>query len=433
MKIVKKIRKKRRKLIRRFFKSPIKKRLAQYSKTHPRFRKCWKKILYTKRRIYYWWRGLGVTPDEKTVVFNSFNGKTYGCSPKAVYEYMLTQDEFKDWTFIWAFKNAKKHRFLEENPNTIVVKQTARVYEKKLIRAKYWITNYRVPDHVWPQKDQVYVQCWHGTPLKRLGYDLETSENAIDSIADIRKKYAMDAEKFNYILSPSGFASEKFTSAWNLKETKMEDKVMEIGYPRNDFLINHTQEDIRMIKEKLEIPEDKKVILYAPTWRENQHLPGEGYQFQLPADFKRWREVLGEEYVVLFRAHYFISNSFDFEAFQGFVYDVSQMDDINPLYLAADVLITDYSSVFFDYANLRRPILFFMYDYEQYKHEMRDFYFDIHMLPGPVLMNQEEVLKTLKNLPDIVDKYEKKYAEFNNVFNPHRERCSEKYLREWMR
>ena len=143
--------------------------------------------------------------------------------------------------------------------------------------------------------------------------------------------------------------------------------------------------------------------------------------------------MLGGEYVVLFRAHYFISNSFDFEAFQGFVYDVSQMDDINPLYLAADVLITDYSSVFFDYANLRRPILFFMYDYEQYKHEMRDFYFDIHMLPGPVLMNQEEVLKTLKNLPDMVDKYEKKYAEFNNVFNPHRERCSEKYLREWMR
>lgn len=150
-------------------------------------------------------------------------------------------------------------------------------------------------------------------------------------------------------------------------------------------------------------------------------------------DFKRWREVLGDEYVILFRAHYFISNSFDFVAFSGFVYDVSQMDDINPLYLATDVLITDYSSVFFDYANLRRPILFFMYDYEQYKHEMRDFYFDIHMLPGPVLMDQEEVLKTLKNLPDVVDKYEKKYVEFNNVFNPHREQCSEKYLREWMK
>ena len=233
--------------------------------------------------------------------------------------------------------------------------------------------------------------------------------------------------------SPSEFYSEKIASAFHLKEEGKEQVLLEMGYPRNDDLVKFSDMDCEKARQELRIPKGKKVILYAPTWRENQHLPGEGYQFQLPVDFKRWREVLGGEYVVLFRAHYFISNSFDFEAFQGFVYDVSQMDDINPLYLAADVLITDYSSVFFDYANLRRPILFFMYDYEQYKHEMRDFYFDIHMLPGPVLMNQEEVLKTLKNLPDMVDKYEKKYAEFNNVFNPHRERCSEKYLREWMR
>ena len=233
--------------------------------------------------------------------------------------------------------------------------------------------------------------------------------------------------------SPSGFYSEKIASAFHLKEEGKEQVLLELGYPRNDELVAVTDAACKNMRRTLGIPEGKKVILYAPTWRENQHLPGEGYQFQLPVDFKRWREVLGDEYVILFRAHYFISNSFDFVAFSGFVYDVSQMDDINPLYLAADVLITDYSSVFFDYANLRRPILFFMYDYEQYKHEMRDFYFDIHMLPGPVLMDQEEVLKTLKNLPDVVDKYEKKYVEFNNVFNPHREQCSEKYLREWMK
>ena len=400
MKIIKKIRKKRRKLIRRFFKSPIKKRLAQYSKTHPRFRKCWKKILYTKRRIYYWWRGLSVTPDEKTVVFNSFNGKTYGCSPKAVYEYMLTQDEFKDWTFIWAFKNAKKHRFLEENPNTIVVKQTARVYEKKLIRAKYWITNYRVPDHVWPQKDQVYVQCWHGTPLKRLGYDLETSENAIDSIADIRKKYAMDAEKFNYILSPSGFASEKFTSAWNLKETKMEDKVMEIGYPRNDFLINHTQEDIRMIKEKLEIPEDKKVILYAPTWRDNQHEAGTGFTYDLNVDFDALRQELGDEYVILFRVHYLVASKFSFDDYEGFIYNVSNYDDINHLYLIADLLITDYSSVFFDYGILKKPMLFYMYDLEDYKDSIRGFYFGIDKLPGKIITKEEELPDAIRDSID---------------------------------
>ena len=265
-------------------------------------------------------------------------------------------------------------------------------------------------------------------------YRIIKQKEAKDEEGNILKEEGLLA-----VIWPEPFAYEKTQDA--LKTTQLfpfseegkEQVLLEMGYPRNDDLVKFSDMDCEKARQELRIPKGKKVILYAPTWRENQHLPGEGYQFQLPVDFKRWREVLGEEYVVLFRAHYFISNSFDFEAFQGFVYDVSQMDDINPLYLAADVLITDYSSVFFDYANLRRPILFFMYDYEQYKHEMRDFYFDIHMLPGPVLMNQEEVLKTLKNLPDMVDKYEKKYAEFNNVFNPHRERCSEKYLREWMR
>ena len=344
---------------------------------------------------------------------------------------MLTQDEFKDWTFIWAFKNAKKHRFLEENPNTIVVKQTARVYERKLIRAKYWITNYRVPDHVWPQKDQVFVQCWHGTPLKRLGYDLETSENAIDSIADIRKKYAMDAEKFNYILSPSGFASEKFTSAWNLKETKMEDKVMEIGYPRNDFLINHTQEDIRMIKEKLEIPEDKKVILYAPTWRDNQHEAGTGFTYDLNVNFDALRQELGDEYVILFRVHYLVASKFSFDDYEGFIYNVSNYDDINHLYLIADLLITDYSSVFFDYGILKKPMLFYMYDLEDYKDSIRGFYFGIDKLPGKIITKEEELPDAIR---DSIDNfvYDDKYREFNETFSKREDGQASRRFVDWV-
>ena len=237
-----------------------------------------------------------------------------------------------------------------------------------------------------------------------LGDELDHYAEKNGSLLEVQENYLEETKRVTHMPSPSEFYSEKIASAFHLKEEGKEQVLLEMGYPRNDDLVKFSNMDCEKARQELRIPKGKKVILYAPTWRENQHLPG-----------------------------YFISNSFDFEAFQGFVYDVSQMDDINPLYLAADVLITDYSSVFFDYANLRRPILFFMYDYEQYKHEMRDFYFDIHMLPGPVLMNQEEVLKTLKNLPNMVDKYEKKYAEFNNVFNPHRERCSEKYLREWMR
>ena len=131
---------------------------------------------------------------------------------------------------------------------------------------------------------------------------------------------------------------------------------MEIGYPRNDFLINHTQEDIRMIKEKLEIPEDKKVILYAPTWRDNQHEAGTGFTYDLNVNFDALRQELGDEYVILFRVHYLVASKFSFDDYEGFIYNVSNYDDINHLYLIADLLITDYSSVFFDFAYIKTSL-----------------------------------------------------------------------------
>lgn len=416
MKMKRKLKRKWRKFLRKYFKRPLKKKIGEYGKKHPCFRKAWRRTLYLKRRLYYWWRSRKAVPDEKTIVFNSFNGKTYGCSPKAVYEYMISHEEFDDWNFIWAFKNAKKHKFLEKNPNTKVIRQTARIYERKLAKAKYWITNYRMPDHVWPKQEQVYVQCWHGTPLKRLGYDLQTSENAIDSIADILRKYDTDAKKFSYILSPSHFASEKFISAWNLKENHMEDKVMEVGYPRNDFLLNYKPQDVVDIKEKLGIPQDKKVILYAPTWRDNQHESGVGFTYDLNLDFEKLRQELGEEYVIVFRVHYLVASKFSFKDFEGFIYNASNYDDINHLYLIADLLITDYSSVFFDYGILKKPILFYMYDLDDYKDSIRGFYFGIDKLPGRIITEEEELPGAIRDsIEHFV--YDEKYAAFNEMFS----------------
>ena len=161
---------------------------------------------------------------------------------------------------------------MEENKNTSIVKQGTKEYEKCMQKAKYWIFNYRVADHQYPKKNQIYVQCWHGTPLKKLGYDLENTDNAMNSKKEIRFKYKTDAKKINYFLSPSKFATERFISAWNLKEIKKEGCIIEEGYPRNDFLYNYTKQDLSKIKEKLNINNiNKKVILYAPTWRDNQH------------------------------------------------------------------------------------------------------------------------------------------------------------------
>lgn len=95
------------------------------------------------------------------------------------------------------------------------------------------------------------------------------------------------------------------------------------------------------------MPSDKKIILYAPTWRDDQHQAGVGYTYKTEVKFDLLKEKLQEDYIILFRAHYLVANSFDFEKYQGFIYNVSEVDNINELYVVADLLITDYSSVFF--------------------------------------------------------------------------------------
>lgn len=398
-------------------KKEIKTLLMNIVKKNLMFRKISRRILYTFRYIIYRTRGFGQNVDDKLILFSTFNGKSYSDSPKAIYLYLLSNDKYKDYKFIWTFKEPEDYRFLEKNKNTSIVKQGTKEYEKCMQKAKYWIFNYRVADHQYPKKNQIYVQCWHGTPLKKLGYDLENTENVLNSKKEIRFKYKTDAKKINYFLSPSKFATEKFISAWNLKEIKKEGCIIEEGYPRNDFLYNYTKRDVSKIKEKLNINDiKKKVILYAPTWRDNQHQSGVGYTYKTEIDFEKLQKELGQDYIILFRAHYLVANEFGFEKFKGFIYDVSKFDDINELYIVSDMLITDYSSVFFDYANLKRPIIFYMYDFEQYKDSIRGFYIDLKKLPGSITKTEDELIKEIKKMNNSF-KYNKIYEEFNKKYN----------------
>lgn len=394
----------------------LKKVARAIAKRNPALRKIMRHMVNYVRGMRYRLRTANIQTDDKIIVFNAFNGKSYTCTPKAVYEYMVASGKYEDYKFVWVVRDMEKYAFLEENPNTTIVKNRTKEYERALASAKYWICNYRIYDYIYPKADQYYVQCWHGTPLKRLGYDIEHSDNAMNSQQEIRDKYRTDAEKFSFILSPSAFASEKFISAWNLAETGQADKVVEVGYPRDDFMINFTEEDVKRIKESLELPADKKILLYAPTWRDNQHSAGVGYVYSNPVDFGKLRESLSDEWVILFRAHYLVANAFDFDEYEGFVYNVSKYDDINDLYVISDMLITDYSSVFFDYANLKRPVLYYMYDLEYYKDELRGFYIELSELPGPIIEKEEDLIPAIRKL-DREFKYDEKYQRFNKRFN----------------
>ncbi|HHW94770.1 MAG TPA: CDP-glycerol glycerophosphotransferase family protein [Mogibacterium sp.] len=352
--------------------------------------------------------------DEKKVYFQTFSGRGYSDSPKAIYEYMMAAPEYRDYSFVWSFKEPVNFQFLE-NERTKIVKFRSKEDNKELRTAKYWISNYRMLDHQHPRKKQVYVQCWHGTPLKRLGYDLIKSDNSMNSLEEIREKYRTDAAKFSYIISPSPFTTEKFTTAWNLEETGQTHKIIEEGYPRNDRLINTTPEERKALREKKGV-EGKKVILYAPTWRDNQHTSGEGYTYKSEVDFDKLYSDLGDEYIILFRAHYLVANSFDFDRYKGFVRDVSGYNEINDLYIVSDILITDYSSVFFDFANLRKPMIFYMYDLEEYANELRGFYIDLEELPGPIITDGALLAEEIRKCVD--KKADEKYERFCKKYNP---------------
>lgn len=355
--------------------------------------------------------------DSKLVIFETFMGRQYGDNPRAIYEYMLTDPRFSDYRFVWILNDPDKLAHVADPSRTEAAALRSGRYYELYAKAGYVITNSNLDYGIIKRPGQVFLQTWHGTPLKKLRCDIEaTSGNAINSLEEIYSKNNLDVVRYDYFISPSAFASEKFASAFRLTQLGMEHILIETGYPRNDLLYHFDEEFVREQKRALGIPEDKKVILYAPTFRDNQH-NGAGYVYDLALDFDRLQKEFGDEYVILLRVHYFVARQFNFDQAKGFVYDVSSLDDITPLYTMTDLLITDYSSVFFDYANLGRPMVFYMYDKEAYADDIRGFYIDLEELPGPIAETEDELIGAIRSAEQDAPLYEEKYRKFREKYN----------------
>lgn len=363
-----------------------------------------------------------VETDPKLVVFESFQGRSYSCSPKAIYEYMISCSEFADYKYVWVFRDLPAHGNFPEN--TTLVEFDSREAFEAYSKAGTWIVNSRLRDFLEPREDQRYIQCWHGTPLKKIGCDIECAGNATSTVEEIHEEYTKDAGKIHKFISPSDYTTEKLRTAFNLEAIGKADAIIQQGYPRNDALFNTSEETVLKIREYFNIPENKKVVLYCPTFRDNQH-DSNGYSLEIGMDFASLREKFGEDIVILFRAHYFIADKFDFNKYDGFVVNVSDYDDINHLFLISDILVTDYSSVFFDFANLNKPMIFYLYDFQDYKANIRDFYFGTAMLPGITVHDQTklekavyDILNDMKKGGDGLMRYKNAITMFNKRYNP---------------
>ncbi|MGX8773439.1 MAG: CDP-glycerol glycerophosphotransferase family protein [Bacillota bacterium] len=395
----------------------LKKHIRNYLKKHPGLRILVRKYYGSYKENKYLRRAKGAQIDDRLVLFETFMGRQYGCNPRAIYERMLKDPRFDDYRLVWAFIDPAKASEFEALGRAEIVKMKSKEYFDVCARAKYIITNSNLDNRIAKREGQVFLQTWHGTPLKRLRCDIRAEEgNANNTLEEIRMRNDIDVVRYDYFISPSAFCTGVFTSAFNLRELGKEDILIETGYPRNDLLFSFDEAYAARVRAELGIPEGKKVILYAPTFRDNKH-DGSGYVYDTHLDFDRLRSSLGDEYVVLFRAHYFIANEFDFGRYKGFVYDVSKHDDITPLYTVADLLITDYSSVFFDFANLGRPMLFYMYDLDEYADDIRGFYIDIDEIPGPIIKNEDELPDAIRSLTDGGFARNEKYMRFNEKYN----------------
>src|SRR5690606_36606293 len=212
-----------------------------------------------------------------------------------------------------------------------------------------------------------------------------------------KRNFLFEASKWDYLISPNRYSTEIFQRAFGFQKT-----IVESGYPRNDFLITHNDpETIKKIKQQMNLPLDKKIILYAPTWRDNQYYAKGKYKFDLQLDLKKMQSIFGDNYIFLLRLHYLVAENLDLSPYQNFAYDFSKHDDIRDLYLISDILITDYSSVFFDYAILKRPMVFFVFDIDDYRDRLRGFYFDFEKYaPGPLVKTTDELIAEIQKIEE---------------------------------
>ncbi|GHH97452.1 hypothetical protein AM1BK_09950 [Neobacillus kokaensis] len=370
-----------------------------------RFRKT--KYYFPLMKLFYKLAKKLLPVDKNLILFESGVGKQYADSPRVIYEEIAKQN--LPYKKVWVIN--KNIRFID--PETIKIKRLSPQYYYYLAKAGYWINNQNFPTYIQKRKETTYIQTWHGTPLKKMLFDIEHVQGRDEGYLD---RVYNATQTWDYLISPSEYATNAFKSAFRYKGN-----MLEIGYPRNDLFYQGAQEEIaNKVKSVLKIPANKKVILYAPTFRDNETSGNNKFVFNINMDLHRLQEQFGDEYILLMRMHVVISNKLTIpEELRDFVKNVSNYSDIQELLLISDILMTDYSSVMFDYANTGRPIFFYTYDLDTYKNDVRGFYMDFEEeAPGPFLFDTEDIANALENIEDVKVKYKDKYDAFKRKYCP---------------
>jgi len=334
-------------------------------------------------------------------LFETFAGKAAGDNPGALCSEFARRDDTVQLVF-----SVLDRSVAVPAGSRSVVRYSAEYFEL-LGRARYLVVNSSLPYFFRKREGQLYFQTWHGSPLKRIAHD----RPHLDFFNwHHRRQLLIARDGWDYLLSQSEFCTRSLRSAF-----RYEGEVMELGYPRNDVLSSPDRDRLRAdARQRLGLRDRDRVVLYAPTWRDN-HRVGRVFEKVLYLDAQELVASV-DDAVVLVRGHYNSVRAAEEVDPGRRVMDVTRYPDIADLYLAADALVTDYSSVFFDFALTDKPMIFLAPDLAEYRDDNRGFYLDYHdTVPGPVCLTTGDVVRALTE----PDRFAQRRKAFRETFAPH--------------
>ena len=353
-----------------------------------------------RRRQLDWFRGSAYRIFRKSalkdvILFESFQGKVIGDNPYAIFTEVLSRNPRFELLFTVNSKTKAPEGAKQ-------VKHGSLKWLRALATSKVLINNTNFPGYFRKRQGQTYIQTWHGTPLKRLGKDI------VDVVptGSYLRMMEREASFWDYLISPSTYCSEVFAQTFGYSG-----QILETGYPRNDLLTTGLDKK-DLIRRSLGITDPNQlVVLYAPTWRDSQRTPTGNWK---PVNFMDGS--LGSGVTVLFRGHTNTHSAHSEQVAKGSV-DVTTYKNVAELYLAADVLVTDYSSSMFDFSVTGKPMIFLAPDLDDYIAK-RGFYFDFEQeAPGPILKDASFLRKALESIDSQKVQYAARYLAWQQKFN----------------
>lgn len=344
--------------------------------------------------------------DENTVLWESNHGASIGCHPLAIFRAFVADPAHSKFRHVWVVNDRSRiPPDLVEMPNVAFTRTHSYLYKKTLATAKFLINNVSFPPYFVRREDQQYLNTWHGTPFKTLGKDMA---GPILQHANLARNFLQST----HIMSPNDHTSWSLIQRHDI-EGLYTGKIAVTGSPRLDRMLTDSEALRPELRRRLGIHSDdsRPVILFAPTWR--------GATNDRTVDVDRLladvRAMIGDDHLLLFRAHRLTENLLSGADIPATV--VPSDIDTSDLLAAVDVLITDYSSISFDFMPLKRPIIYYTHDFDEYRSD-RGLYFSREQLPGVFCSNHTELAAAIKAALGTPFMATLSYTEALNKFAP---------------